>query len=61
MGKHEKLLIQILSGASDANIPFDGMCELLRYLGFEVRTRGSHHNIQKRRSCREYQSSTGWE
>jgi hypothetical protein len=43
MGKHEKLLIQILRGASDANISFDGLCGLLRHLGFAERTSGSHH------------------
>ena len=42
MGKHEKLLVQILRGASDANIPFDGLCGLLVHLGFDERTRGSH-------------------
>ncbi len=47
MGKHEKLLIQILSGTSDANISFDGLCGLLKHLGFEVRTRGSHHIFRK--------------
>lgn len=43
MGKHEKLLVQILRGASDANIHFDGLCGLLRHLGFDERIRGSHH------------------
>lgn len=43
MSKHEKLLIQILRGTSDANIPFDGLCNLLKYLGFEERIKGSHH------------------
>lgn len=43
MGKDEKLLIQILRGASDANVPFDGLCALLRHLGFDERVRGSHH------------------
>ena len=43
MGKHEKLLIQILRGTSDVNIPFDGLCALLKYLGFEDRIHGSHH------------------
>lgn len=47
MGKHEKLRIQILSGTSDANISFDGLCGLLKYLGFEVRIRGSHHIFRK--------------
>ncbi len=43
MGKYEKLLIQILRGASDANISFDGLCRLLRHLDFDERIRGSHH------------------
>lgn len=43
MSKHDKLLVQILRGASDANIPFDGLCSLLRHLGFDERVRGSHH------------------
>ena len=47
MGKHEKLLIQILRGTSDANIPFDGLCALLKHLGFEERIRGSHHIFTK--------------
>jgi hypothetical protein len=43
VSKHEKLLTQILRGVSDANIPFDGLCGLLRHLSFEERVRGSHH------------------
>lgn len=43
MGKHEKLLKNILGGQADANIPFDDLCGLFRHLGFEERTRGSHH------------------
>jgi len=43
MGKHEKILIQILRGTADANIPFDGLCGLLKYLGFKERIKGSHH------------------
>ena len=43
MSKHDKLLEKILRGTSDANIPFDGLCHLLRRLGFETRVRGSHH------------------
>jgi len=38
----DKLLVRILRGASDKNIPFEGMCRLLRTLGFHERTRGSH-------------------
>lgn len=47
MGKYEKLLTQILRGASDANIAFDELCQLLRRLGFEERIRGSHHLFRK--------------
>jgi hypothetical protein len=43
MGKYDKLLIQVLRGASDANIPFEGLCGLMRHLGFDERIRGSHH------------------
>jgi hypothetical protein len=43
MSTHEKLLVQILRGASDANVPFAGLCSLLRWLGFQERVRGSHH------------------
>ncbi len=47
MGKYEKLLLQILRGTSDANISFDDLCQLLHRLGFEERTRGSHHIFRK--------------
>jgi hypothetical protein len=29
MGKHEELLLKILSGTSDANIQFEDLCSLL--------------------------------
>lgn len=47
MGKYEKLLVAILRGASDANIPFDALCNLLKRLGFDERVRGSHHIFTK--------------
>ncbi len=47
MGKHEKLLLKILSGTSDANIHFEDLCDLLKNLGFEERIRGSHHIFRK--------------
>ena len=47
MSKYDKLLLQILRGKADANIPFDDLCQLLRRLGFEERTRGSHHTYRK--------------
>lgn len=47
MGKYEKLLLQILCGSSDQNIPFDDLCKLLENMGFEKRIRGSHHTFRK--------------
>ncbi len=47
MSKHDKLLTQILSGTSDANISFDGLCGLWKYFGFKERTKGSHHIFTK--------------
>jgi len=43
MPRSDKLLERILRGTSDANIPFAGMCQLLRKLGLEERIRGDHH------------------
>ena len=43
MAGREKLLGDILRGTSDANIPFAGVCRLLRSLGFRERIRGDHH------------------
>jgi hypothetical protein len=42
-----KLLERILRGTSDANIPFDACCGLLRELGFDERIKGSHHIFSK--------------
>jgi hypothetical protein len=47
MSKYDKLLLQILRGNADANIPFDDLCQLLHRLEFEERTRGSHHIFRK--------------
>jgi predicted RNA binding protein YcfA (HicA-like mRNA interferase family) len=47
MGKYEKLLSQILKGTSDANISFEGLCNLLQNIGFKMRIRGSHHIFTK--------------
>lgn len=47
MGKRDKVLAQVLSGASDANVRFDDLCQLLRRLGFDERTRGSHYIFRK--------------
>lgn len=42
MGKYEKLLTKILRGTSDANIDFNGLCQLLTKLGFNERIKGDH-------------------
>lgn len=47
MGRHDKLLAQILGGRADANIGFDALCALLRHLGFSEGTRGSHHVFRR--------------
>lgn len=47
MSKLNKLLDQILRGASDANISFDDLCQLLRHFGFIERTRSSHHTFTR--------------
>jgi predicted RNA binding protein YcfA (HicA-like mRNA interferase family) len=47
MGKYDKLLLQVLRGASDPNIRFSDLRQLLLHLGFEERTRGSHHVYRK--------------
>ncbi len=47
MKKHEKLLTQILRGTSDANISSADLRQLSIRLGFEERTRGSHHLFRK--------------
>ena len=41
--KRDSLLVQVLSGAADAGVPFDGLRRLLGRLGFDERIRGSHH------------------
>ena len=43
MARTHKLLEQILRGDADANIPFSGMVQLLRRLGFQERVKGGHH------------------
>ena len=47
MNRHERLLQTILRGRSDANIRFSDLRDLMEYLGFEVRIRGSHHLFSK--------------
>lgn len=47
MSKYEKLMLQILSGTSDANIAFESLQRLLIKLGFSERIKGSHHIFAK--------------
>ena len=47
MATYRKVLEQVLSGRSDANIRFDDLRNLLGRLGFEERSRGSHHVFVK--------------
>ena len=47
MSWQDKLLVKILLGTSDANIPFEPLCQLLCALGFDERIRGSHHIFSK--------------
>ncbi len=47
MARPEKILERILRGASDANIPFHDMCQLLKRMRFDERIHGSHHIFTK--------------
>jgi predicted RNA binding protein YcfA (HicA-like mRNA interferase family) len=47
MGKLEKLYEHILMRRSDANVPFETLCALLRRLGFDERIKGDHHIFTK--------------
>jgi predicted RNA binding protein YcfA (HicA-like mRNA interferase family) len=47
MGKYQKLIIKILSGMADASVSFAELCNLLKVLDFEERTKGSHHVFRK--------------
>ena len=48
LGRRRRLLERILSGRSDANIPFEQTRTLLKSLGFEERIVGSHHIFARR-------------
>jgi predicted RNA binding protein YcfA (HicA-like mRNA interferase family) len=43
----DKILDAVLRGTSDANISFGGLRGLLSRLGFQERTKGSHHIFWK--------------
>jgi len=43
MGSIKNLYVHILMKRSDANVPFETLCALLRRLGFDEHVRGDHH------------------
>ncbi len=47
MSKFDKILEKVLRGASDANVDFQDLRQLLNGLGFQERIRGSHHIYTK--------------
>jgi len=47
MTVYSKVLQRVLSGRADANIRFDDLRNLLARLGFQERSRGSHHIFVK--------------
>lgn len=47
VSRYDDLLVRVLRGSSDANIPFNDLRHLLRKLGFEERIRGSHHLFRR--------------
>jgi predicted RNA binding protein YcfA (HicA-like mRNA interferase family) len=47
VGSIEKILEQVLRGTSDANVAFRDLRQLLLRLGFEERTKGSHHIFRR--------------
>ena len=47
MSKFDKILENVLRGASDANIDFQDLRQLLSELKFEERVRGSNHIYTK--------------
>jgi predicted RNA binding protein YcfA (HicA-like mRNA interferase family) len=40
-------VLKIIVGNSDNNIKFTELCNLMEYLGFEKRIKGSHHLFRK--------------
>lgn len=47
MTRRGKLIADVLGGRADANIDFDDLRGILLDLGFEERTKGSHHLFRK--------------
>jgi hypothetical protein len=42
MSQYQKLLLSIMSGVKDSNIPFCDLQSVLDHLGFDCRIKGSH-------------------
>lgn len=47
LAQWEKVRDRVLSGRSDANIPFNQLCTMLKRLGFSERIAGSHHTFTR--------------
>lgn len=47
MARRDKFLARLMGGKSDAAIDFAQLASLLKSLGFDVRTEGSHHVFTK--------------
>lgn len=47
MSRHRAVLEKILAGTSDSGVSFSDLRNLLLRLGFEERTRGSHHLFRR--------------
>ncbi len=47
MGKHEKLLLSIISGTSDSNIRFSDLRGVLKNFGFDEKIKGGHYIFSK--------------
>ena len=47
MTSAKKPFFKILGGRSDANLPFADLVALVKRLGFDLRTKGSHHIFNK--------------
>jgi hypothetical protein len=47
MGRKQKLLEKVCSGASDTNVGFNELRSLLRSLNFSENVRGSHHIFRR--------------
>lgn len=47
MANKDKTLDKVLRGASDSNISFTDLCQLLHAFGFNERIKGGHHIFSK--------------